>query len=121
MGKKGVHKEDYVHAYLQRMERQNGFGAYFILKSMEVAPSFRSTAPRFPVGDPDYRIIDRQRSRYTHYYFDIRDEVLGLPVRGFFPPFPDYRLPQRPSLHRARTAPPQDHLQEGRQCLPRRC
>ena len=59
---KGVRKEDYVRPYQQRMERQNRFGVYFILKSMEVGPSFRSSAPRFPVEDPDYRIIGRQRS-----------------------------------------------------------
>jgi hypothetical protein len=85
---KGVRKEDYVHPYLQRMERQNRFGVYFILKSMEIGPSFRSTAPRFPVEDPDYRIIARQRCRYTHYYFYIRDELLGplsLCVGSFLP------------------------------------
>jgi hypothetical protein len=85
---KGVRKEDYVRPYQQRMERQNRFGVYFILKSMEVGPSFRSSAPRFPVEDPDYRIIGRQRSRYTHYYFYIRDEVLGpmsMCVGSFLP------------------------------------
>src|SRR5207302_9372253 len=74
---KGVRKEEYVRPYLQRMERQNFFGVYFILKSMEVGPSFRSAVPRFPVEDSDYRIIARQRCRYTHYYFYIRDEVLA--------------------------------------------
>jgi len=85
---KGVRKEDYVRPYLQRMERQNRFGIYFILKSMEVGPSFRSAVPRFPVEDPDYRIIARQHCRYTHYYFYIRDEVLGplsLCVGSFLP------------------------------------
>ena len=85
---KGVRKEDYVRPYLQRMERQNRFGVYFILKSMEVGPSFRSTVPRYRVDDPDYRIIARQRCRYTHYYFYIRDEVLGpmaMCVGSFLP------------------------------------
>jgi hypothetical protein len=85
---KGVRKEDYVRPYQQRMERQSRFGVYFVLKSMEVGPSFRSSAPRFPVEDPDYRIIGRQRSRYTHYYFYIRDEVLGpmsMCVGSFLP------------------------------------
>jgi hypothetical protein len=59
------------------MERRQRFGVYFIFKSMELGPSFRSTVPRFPVDDPHYRILARQRSRYTHYYFYIRDEVLG--------------------------------------------
>jgi hypothetical protein len=86
---KGVRKEDYVRSYLQRMERRNRFGVYFILKSMEVGPSFRSTMPRYAVEDPDYRIIARQRCRYTHYYFYIRDEVLGAMAMcvGSFLPF----------------------------------
>ena len=70
---KGVRKEDYVRPYAHRME---------------VGPSFRSSAPRFPAEDPDYRIIGRQRCRYTHYYFYIRDEVLGpmsMCVGSFLP------------------------------------
>ena len=85
---KGVRKEDYVRPQLRRMERRQQFGVYFILKSMELGPSFRSAVPRFPVDDPHYRILARQRSRYTHYYFDIRDEVLGpiaLCVGSFLP------------------------------------
>ena len=85
---KGVRKEDYVRPHLRRMERRNQFGVYFILKSMELGPTFRSAVPRFPVDDPNYRILSRQRSRYTHYYFYIRDEVLGpiaLCVGSFLP------------------------------------
>src|SRR6266436_6204609 len=85
---KGVRKEDYVRPHLRRMERRNQFGVYFILKSMELGPAFRSAVPRFPVDDPHYRILARQRSRYTHYYFYIRDEVLGpiaLCVGSFLP------------------------------------
>src|SRR4029077_16596263 len=85
---KGVRKEDYVRPHLRRMQRRNQFGVYFILKSMELGPSFRSAVPRFPVADPHYRILARQRSRYTHYYFYIRDEVLGpivMRVASFFP------------------------------------
>src|SRR5467141_2863591 len=85
---KGVRKEDYVRPHLRRMERRHQFGVYFILKSMELGPSFRSAVPRFPVADPHYRILARQRSRYTHYYFYIRDEVLGpiaLCVGSFLP------------------------------------
>lgn len=85
---KGVRKEDYVRPHLQRMERQNRFGVYFILRSMEVGPSFRITMPKYPTSDPDYRIVSYQRSRYGHYYFYIRDEVLGpmaLCVGSFLP------------------------------------
>lgn len=85
---KGVRKEDYVRPRLQQMERQKRFGVYFVLKSMELGPSFRSAAPKYPTTDPDYRIIASQRSRYTHLYFYIRDEVLGpmaMCVGSFLP------------------------------------
>ena len=85
---KGVRKEDYVRPWLRRMERQDRCGVYFILKSMEVATTFRSTMPKYPTADPDYRILSRQRSRYAHYYFYIRDPVLGpiaLCVGSFLP------------------------------------
>jgi hypothetical protein len=86
---KGVRKEDYVRPALHRMERQQRFGVYFILKSMELGPSFRISAPKFPTADPHYRLIAPQRGRYTHYYFYIRDDVLGpmLLCVGSFLPF----------------------------------
>jgi hypothetical protein len=70
------------------MERQQRFGVYFILKSMEVGTNFRVTVPKYSTADPEYRIINRQRSRYTHYYFYVRDQVLGpiaLCVGSFLP------------------------------------
>jgi len=56
---------------------------------MERGPTFRSVGPKYPTDDPDYRIIRRQWSCYTHYYFYIRDEVLGPMVMcvGSFLPF----------------------------------
>jgi hypothetical protein len=86
---KGVRKEDYVRPALHRMERQQRFGVYFILKSMELGPQFRVSTPKFPTADPHYRLIAPQRGRYTHYYFYIRDEVLGpmLLCVGSFLPF----------------------------------
>jgi hypothetical protein len=73
----GVRKEDYVRSWFRRMERQNQHGVYFIFKSMEQGQTFRSALPKFPTDDPDYRILYKQRSRFTHYYFYLRDEVLG--------------------------------------------
>lgn len=74
---KKLKKEDYVRPYGARMERQGRFGVYFIFKSLEQGPKFGVRVPKYPTADPDYRIVSRQRSRYTHYYFYIRDEVLG--------------------------------------------
>jgi hypothetical protein len=86
---KKLKKEDYVRPYGQRMERQKRFGVYFIFKSLEQGPKFGIHVPKFPTDDPAYRIVTRQRSRYTHYYFYIRDEVLGPFVMcvGSFLPF----------------------------------
>ena len=70
------------------MERRNRFGVYFIFKSLEQGPHVSIRPPKFPTDDPDYRILKRNRSRYTHYYFYIRDEVLGpmaMCVGSFLP------------------------------------
>jgi len=32
---------------------------------------------KYPIQDPNHRILAAQRSRFTHYYFYLRDEVLG--------------------------------------------
>ena len=85
---KGLRKEDHVLPALHRMERSNAFGVYFIFKSMEQGRTFRISMPKFPTQDPNYRILASQRSRFTHYYFYIRDEVLGpiiVRMASFFP------------------------------------
>jgi len=74
---KGVRKEEYILPWLRRMERAQRYGVYFIFKSMEQGLTFRSRVPKFPTADPDYRILCRHRSRFTHYYFYLRDHVLG--------------------------------------------
>ena len=99
---KKLKKEDYVRPYGQRMERQRRFGVYFIFKSLEQGPKFGIRPPKYPTDDPHYRIVTRQRSRYTHDYFYIRDEVLGpfvLCARIFFA-VPNHLLPQRAPHHR---------------------
>src|SRR6266700_1748725 len=85
---KGVRKEDYVLPAARRMEKKNAFGVYFIFKSMEQGQTFRISLPRYPTKDPNHRILAHQRSRFTHYYFYIRDEVLGpviVRMASFFP------------------------------------
>jgi hypothetical protein len=76
---KGVRKEDYVLRWLRRMTRTNRYGVYFIFKSMEQGTTFRISVPKYATADPNYRILAHQRSRFTHYYFYIRDEVLSAP------------------------------------------
>lgn len=85
---KGVRKEDLTRPELNRMKKVKRFGVYFILKSMEQGSTFRSAEPKYKTADPDYRIIHKTRSRFTHYYFYILDEVLGafsLRVASFLP------------------------------------
>ena len=85
---KGVRKENHVLPALRRMEKTNAYGVYFIFKSMEQGRTFRVTVPKYPTQDPNHRILANQRSRFTHYYFYIRDQVLGpiiLRVASFFP------------------------------------
>jgi hypothetical protein len=50
--------------------------------------TFRISVPKYPTPDPNCRILAHQRSRFTHYYVYIRDEVPGpivLRVASFFP------------------------------------
>src|SRR5258707_6001884 len=87
-GEKDVRKEDYVLPWLRRIRKKGAYGVYFIFKSMEQGPTFRISVPKYPTKDPNYRILAPQRSRFTHYYFYIRDEVLGpmmMRVASFFP------------------------------------
>lgn len=86
---KGERKKDALAPLLQRAKRRNEFGVYAIFKSLESGPSFRIVKPkREPTNDPGWRKIARSRSRYTHYYFYIHDEVLGafaMRIGSFFP------------------------------------
>src|SRR6476646_7320103 len=85
---KGVRKEDHVLPWLRRMTKNNAYGVYFIFKSMEQGATFRITVPKYPTAYPCYRILAHQRSRFTHFYFYVRDEVLGpmvIRVASFFP------------------------------------
>ncbi len=85
---KGVRKEDYVLPTLRRMVKRNAYGVYFIFKSMEQGRTFRISVPKYPTQDPNHRILAHQMSRFTHYYFYVRDPVLGpivIRVASFFP------------------------------------
>ena len=102
---KGLRKEDHVLPALRRMEKRGAYGVYFIFKSMEQGRTFRITVPKFPTQDPNHRILAHQRSRFTHYYFYIRDEVLGpIIVQVQLLSVPRNLLAQWSLLHRARTA-----------------
>ena len=85
---KGVRKEDYVRPWLRHMEKDGRYGVYFIFQSMEQGQTFRCSQPKFPTADANHRILQPQRSRFTHYYFYLRDETLGpmaMRLASFFP------------------------------------
>jgi hypothetical protein len=85
---KGERKEDLVRPRQRRMIRQNRFGVYYILQSMEQGWTFRVVAPRYATDDPNLQFVRQHRSRFTHYYFYILDEVAGpmvLRVGSFLP------------------------------------
>ena len=48
---------------------------------MEQGATYRVSLPKYPSKDPHYRILTHQRSRFTHYYFYVRDEALGPMAR----------------------------------------
>jgi hypothetical protein len=85
---KDLRKEKHVLPAFRRLEKRGAYGVYFIFKSMEQGRTFRISVPKYPTQDPNYRILAHQRSRFTHYYFYIRDAVLGpilVRVASFFP------------------------------------
>ena len=102
-----MRKEDYVRPHLRRMVKNNAYGVYFIFKSMEQGATFRVSVPKFPTQDPNHRILAHQRSRFTHYYFYVRDQVLGpMVIRvASLLPLPGHLLSQRPLVHGTGTEP----------------
>ncbi|MHA2344633.1 MAG: hypothetical protein ACXADW_22475 [Candidatus Hodarchaeales archaeon] len=85
---KKVRKEAYVKPHLDGIKRNKKFGVYFVFKSMEQGTTYRAINPKFQTEDKDYMIIRKTRSRFTHYYFYILDEILGaivVRVASFFP------------------------------------
>jgi hypothetical protein len=113
---KGLRKEDHVLPALRRLEKRGTYGVYFIFQSMEQGRTFRITVPKYPTQDPNHRILAHQRSRFTHYDFYIRDEVLGpivIRVASFFPFHATYWLNGH-SFYSARTGSRRHRLSQGR-------
>jgi hypothetical protein len=85
---KDVRNEDLVASRQHRRLQAGQFGVYYIIKSKEQGWTFRVFQPKFPSADPNYQIVRKQRSLYTHYYFYIVDAVAGpmvLRVGSFLP------------------------------------
>jgi hypothetical protein len=85
---KGTRKEELVRPRQNRRLQAQEYGVYYILQSLEQGWTFRVFSPKYAAKDPNYQILKKQRSRYTHYYFYIVDEVVGpmvLRVGSFLP------------------------------------
>ena len=81
-------KEDKVRPQMERQLKAGHYGVYFIIQSMEQGWTFKVIPPKYAAQDPNYQILKKIRSRYTHYYFYIIDEVVGpmsLRVASFLP------------------------------------
>jgi len=69
----------------------HGIGSKAVQRAWSRAARFGSACqsiPRRIQQDPNYRILAHQTSRFTHYYFYVRDEALGpiiIRVASFFP------------------------------------
>jgi hypothetical protein len=74
---KGERKEDLVLSSYERLTASEGVAC--VLPSMEQGRTFVSYTPRFPIksGDPNYRIIAACRKQFLHYYFYVRDPIMG--------------------------------------------
>ena len=105
---KGVSKEEQVLPYLQRLERKNQFGVYFIYRSMEIGPTFRSSAPSFRPQTPITASCDGNAAAIPILLFLHPRQRTGADrlVCWLFPAFPDQLLAQRPQLHRTAAAAP---------------
>ena len=85
---KGVRNEDMVASRQHRRLQAGQFGVYYIIKSKEQGWTFRVFKPKFPSADPNYQIVRKVRTLYTHFYFYIVDPVAGpmvLRVGSFLP------------------------------------
>ena len=61
----GVRKKDYLAPKLASFRKSGRFGVYFILCSMEQEMTFAIRNPKYATSDPNYRILRKQRSRFT--------------------------------------------------------
>ena len=86
---KGVRKENHVWPHCARMERKKAFGVYSHRQEPGTGPDVSGSACRsIPLQDTPTASWRIRISRFTHYYFYIRDEVLGpiiIRVSSFFP------------------------------------
>lgn len=71
------------------------------------------------LGNVCYRILARQRRRFTHYYFYLSRRNVGADgwCVGPLLSLPDHLLPERSQLHRKRTAPRVRQLPQKRPTL----
>src|SRR6202035_4487374 len=93
---KGVRKEHHVLPWQRRMARDDAYGVLLHLQAHGAGAELSRQPPQIPhqepapakAGEPNDRILARQRSRFTHSYCYLRDETLGpmmMRVASVFP------------------------------------
>lgn len=85
---KGKRKDKFLKPHRLKAKGKIQKGVYYIFRSMEQETTFRAQKPKYATSDPDYQIIQKTRSRFTHYYFYLIDPVLGpmiMRVATFLP------------------------------------
>ncbi len=88
MGREGRSQRGLRAAPLRRMEKRRRTASISSSKAWSRAHTFRFTRPQVSHARSQLPHPGTQRSRFTHYYFYIRDEMLGpivMRVASFFP------------------------------------
>lgn len=112
---KEVRKQDSLERYRQEHVKKRRTGPYYILKSMEQGWTYRIG------GGAKAKVvyIERYRSRFTHYYFYLIDEVLGpIALRiGSFLPFSAVCYINGLSYMERELVKRKDRIQKERECF----
>ena len=102
LNKKDLKKEEFVRPYGLAMEHRERFGVSFIFKSLEQDPTFGSLLPKYPTGDPDYRILKRQRPLHALLLLHPGRSARPYgPVCRFFSPLSNHRFHPRSPFPRS--------------------
>ena len=88
MGRKGGAQGRLCAPLAAPNDKEERLWRLFHLQEYGTGPDLPGQRAEISTKDPNHRILARQRSRFTHDYFYIRDEVLGpmvMRVATFFP------------------------------------
>jgi hypothetical protein len=105
----GLRKRGHPRPRLQQGERRQRCGRVFHSEDHGGRHQLPGGGPKYPTADAEYRIITRQLSRYTYYYFYVRDQQSGndRAVRRLLPAVSiTYYSEENPQMRCSRTYTP---------------